>query len=209
MRQTSFRPVTGRRHVPPGLRCPRGVIRVAGAAAAAWLLLAAAAPAFGQPGGAHAFEAGGGYAFLGGAGTVEGYGAGWFADGGWRATRWLTVAGEFGRHQRRQDLGFIDADTTVENLMAGIRILHRRPRFGPYAQFLVGAVRVKRTAYLSFPVDAAAGEATVYGALQVGGGIELPVSARLAVRIGADYRRVLDSAGLHHHRFVTGAVYGF
>lgn len=174
-----------------------------------WLLVAAAGPAFGQTGDAHAFEAGGGYAFLGGAGTVEGYGAGWFVDGGWRATRWLTVASEFGRHRRLQDLGFIDAETTVESLAAGVRILHRRPRFAPYAQFLIGAVRVERTAYLTFPVDAAAGEATVYGALQVGGGIELPVSARLAVRIGADYRRVLDTVGLHHHRFVTGAVYAF
>ena len=57
--------------------------------------------------------------------------------------------------------------------------------------------------------DAAAGEATVYGAVQVGGGIELPLSTRLAVPVGADYRRVLDAVGLHHHRFVTGAVYGF
>ena len=177
--------------------------------AAALLLAASASPASAQPGGAYAFEAGGGYAFLGGAGTVEGYGAGWFADGGWRATRWLTVAGEFGRHRRLQDLGFIDAETTVESLAVGVRILHRRPRFAPYAQFLVGAVRVERTAYLTFPVDAAAGEATVYGVLQAGGGIELPVSARLAVRIGADYRRVLDAVGLHHHRFVTGAVYAF
>ena len=187
------------------------MIQMARAAAVAmvWLLVAAAGPVFAQTGDAHAFEAGGGYAFQGGAGTVEGYGAGWFAGGGWRATRWLTVAGEFGRHRRLQDLGFIDAETTVESLAAGVRILHRRPRFTPYAQFLVGAVRVERTAYLTFPVDAAAGEATFYGALQVGGGVELPVSARLAVRIGADYRRVLDAIGLHHHRFVTGAVYAF
>ena len=176
---------------------------------AAWLSIAAANPAFGQSGDDHAFEAGGGYAFLGGAGTTEGYGAGWFADGGWRATRWLTLAGEFGRHGRQQDLGFIDAETTVDSLVAGVRIVHRRPRFAPYAQFMVGAVRVERTAHLSLPVAATAGEATVYGALQVGGGIELPVSTRLAVRIGADYRRVLDAVGLHHHRFVTGAVYAF
>lgn len=178
-------------------------------AVAAWLSIAAANPAFGQSGDDHAFEAVGGYAFLGGAGTTEGYGAGWFADGGWRATRWLTVAGEFGRHRRRQDIGFIDAETNVDSLVAGVRIVHRRPRFAPYAQFMVGAVRVQRTAHLSFPVDAAAGEATVYGTLQVGGGVELPVSTRLAVRFGADYRRVLDAVGLHHHRFVTGAVYAF
>ncbi len=186
------------------------VIPVARAVAVAtWLSIAVASPAFGQSGDMHAFEAGGGYAFLGGAGTTEGYGAGWFADGGWRATRWLTVAGEFGRHGRRQDLGFIDAETRVDSLVAGVRIVHRRPRFAPYAQFMVGAVRVERTAHLSFPVAAAAGEAAVYGALQVGGGVELPLSARLAVRVGADYRRVLDAVGLHHHRFVTGAVYGF
>ena len=93
--------------------------------------------------------------------------------------------------------------------MAGVRIIHRRPRFGPYVQVMAGAVRVERTAHLAFPVDSMVGETGVYGTLQVGGGIQLPVSTRLAVRIGADYRRVLDAVGLHHHRFFTGAVYAF
>ena len=188
----------------------RAVIPVARAVAVAtWLSIAAASPAFGQSGGTHAFEAGGGYAFLGGAGTTEGYGAGWFADGGWRATRWLTVAAEFGRHRRRQDIGFIDTETRVDSLVAGVRIVRRWPRFAPYAQLLVGAVRVERTAYLAYPVDSAAGETGTHGTLQVGGGIELPLSTRLAVRVGADYRHVPDAVGLHHHRFVTGAVYAF
>ena len=178
-------------------------------AAVFWLAVAAASPAFCQTRDAPAFEAGGGYAFLGGAGTTEGYGAGWFADGGWRATSWLTLAGEVGRHCRRQDIGFIDTETNIDSLVAGVRIIHRRPRFAPYVQVLAGAVRVERTVHLAFPVDSVAGETGVYGTLQVGGGIELPVSGRLAIRVGADYRRVLDAVGLHHHRFVTGAVYAF
>ena len=178
-------------------------------AAAACVIVATGSPAFGQTRDAPAFEAGGGYAFLGGAGTTEGYGAGWFADGGWRATSWLTLAGEVGRHRRRQDIGFIDTETNVDSLVAGVRIIHRRPRFAPYVQVMAGAVRVERTAHLAFPVDSMVGETGVYGTLQVGGGIQLPVSTRLAVRIGADYRRVLDAVGLHHHRFFTGAVYAF
>ena len=178
-------------------------------AAAACVIVATGSPAFGQTRDAPAFEVGGGYAFLGGAELAEGYGAGWFADGGWRATRWLTLVGEAGRHRRRQDLGFIDAETNVDSLAAGVRFLHRRPRFAPYAQLLVGAVRVKRTTHLAFPVDAMAGEDDIYGTLQIGGGLELPLSTRLAVRIGADYRHVFDAVPLHHHRFFTGAVYAF
>ena len=152
---------------------------------------------------------GGGYAFLGGAGLAEGYGAGWFADGGWRATRWLSLVGEAGRHRWRQDLGFIDAETNVDSLAAGVRILHRRPRFAPYVQILVGAVRVNRTTRLVFPVESAVVEDGVSGTLQIGGGIQVPLANRLAVRIGADYRRVFDAVPLHHHRFFTGAVYAF
>ena len=180
-----------------------------GAALAIWLIMAAGSPAFGQTPEAPAFELGGGYAFLGGAGLAEGYGAGWFADGGWRATRWLSLVGEAGRHRWRQDLGFIDAETNVDSLAAGVRILHRRPRFAPYVQILVGAVRVNRTTRLVFPVESAVVEDGVSGTLQIGGGIQLPLPARLAVRIGADYRRVFDAYRLHHHRFFTGAVYAF
>ena len=178
-------------------------------AAAACVIVAAGSPAFGQAPEAPAFEVGGGYAFLGGAGATEGYGAGWFADGGWRATSWLSLVGEVGRHRRRQDIGFIDFETNVDSAMAGVRLLHRRPRFAPYAQVLLGAVRVERTTHLAFPVDSVAGEDAAYGALQIGGGIQLPLSARLAIRIGADYRRVFDAYRLHHHRFFTGAVYTF
>ena len=76
-------------------------------------------------------------------------------------------------------------------------------------QILVGAVRVNRTTRLVFPVESAVVEDGVSGTLQIGGGIQLPLSARLAVRIGADYRRVFDAYRLHHHRFFTGAVYAF
>ena len=174
-----------------------------------WLLLAVGSPAFGQAGDAHVVEVGGGYAFLGGAGSTEGYGAGWYADGGWRATTWLSLVGEVGRHRRRQDIGFIDVETNVDSAMAGVRLLHRRRRFAPFVQILLGAVRVERTTHLAFPVDSVAGETGAYGTMQIGGGIQLPLSARLAVRIGADYRRVFDAYRLHHHRFVTGAVYAF
>ena len=173
------------------------------------VLVLVGSPAFGQARDTYAFEVGGGYAFLGGAWGAEGYGAGWFADGGWRATHWLTLAGEFGQHRRRLDLGFIDVKMTVDNLVAGVRIRHRRPQYAPYVQVLVGAVRLKQTAHLAFPVVSTAAEANVYGTVQVGGGIQIPVSSRLAVRIDATYRHVFDALRPHHHRFATGAVYAF
>ena len=123
----------------------------------------------------------------------RGYGAGWYADGGWRATTWLSLVGEVGRHRRRQDIGFIDVETNVDSAMAGVRILHRRRRFAPFVQILLGAVRVELTTHLAFPVDSVAGETGAYGTMQIGGGIQLPLSARLAVRIGADYRHVFNA----------------
>ena len=44
---------------------------------------------------------------------------------------------------------------------------------------------------------------------QIGGGVEVPLNDRLALRVGADYRRVFTADGLHDPRFSTGAAYRF
>ena len=39
-------------------------------------------------------EVAGGYGLLGGGELVDGFGLGWFAEGGWRTTRWLSLTAE-------------------------------------------------------------------------------------------------------------------
>lgn len=180
-----------------------------GRAAAVCILLASSSPAFGQAAGGRAFEVGGGYAFVGSAAAAEGFGPGWFVDGGWRAASWLYVVGEAARHQRRQGLGFVDLDTAVESVAGGVRVLRRHRRFTPYAQVLAAAVRVKRTRRLQYPVGAVDILVNAHAGLQLGGGIQMPLTRRVAVRIGADYRRISDTYLTHDHRFFTGAVYAF
>ena len=77
-------------------------------------------------------EVAGGYGFLGDFELVDGYSLGWFAEGGWRTIGWLSLIGEVSRHQRTQDVGFIDIEVTFQTLLAGARVWARTPRFGPF-----------------------------------------------------------------------------
>ncbi len=170
-------------------------------------VLALAASAWAQESGS--VELTGGYSFLGDSELVDGYGLGWFAGGGWHITGWLSLVGEASRHKRTQDVGFIDIEVTFQTLLAGPRIRFPTSRVAPFVHLLAGATRLDIQARTSIPVEATGDDSATYGALQVGGGIELPLADRLALRLGADYRRVFTDAGLNESRFSTGAVYRF
>jgi len=154
-------------------------------------------------------EVAGGYSFLGDSELVDGFGLGWFAEGGWRTTRWLSLSAEVSRHRRTQDVGFIDVEVTFQTLLAGPRFWWPTPRFTPFVHILTGATRLDVVARTAIPVDAAGDDAATHPTLQVGGGIEVPIAHRLALRVGVDYRRVFTNAGLNESRFATGAVYRF
>ena len=154
-------------------------------------------------------EVAGGYSFLADTELVDGFGLGWFAEGGWRTTRWLSLTGEVSRHRRRQDVGFIDVDVTFQTLLAGPRLWLPAPRVTPFVHVLAGALRLDVVAHTSTPVDSIGDDAATHPTLQVGGGIEVPIANRLALRVGADYRRVFADAGLDESRLVTGVVYRF
>ena len=159
-----------------------------------------------QPGG---IELAGGYSFLGDSELVDGYGLGWFAEGGWRTAGWLSLVGEMSRHRRTQDVGFIDVEVTFQTLLAGPRVRFRASRVTPFAHLLAGATRLDVAVRTAVPVDATGADASTYGTLQVGGGLDVPIGARLALRVGVDYRRVFTDMGLDGSRFSTGMVYRF
>ncbi len=154
-------------------------------------------------------EVAGGYSFLGDSDLVDGFGLGWFAEGGWRTTRWLSLTAEVSRHRRTQDVGFIDVDVTFQTLLAGPRIWLPTTRVTPFVHLLAGATRLDVVARTSIPVTAAGDDAATHPTVQVGGGIEVPIANRLALRVGGDYRRVFTDAGLDESRLLTGVVYRF
>ena len=173
----------------------------------AMVLLARAESGWAQEPGS--FEVAGGYSVLGDTELVDGFGLGWFAAGGWQATAWLSLTGEVSRHRRTQDVGFIDIEVTFQAVLAGPRILWPAPRFTPFVHILAGATRLDVVARTSIPVDSVGNDAATYGTLQIGGGFDVPLAGRLALRVGADYRRVFTDAGLNESRVLTGAVYRF
>ena len=178
-------------------------------AAVCGVLVSLALPTSGwaqEPG---SLEVAGGYSFLGDSELVDGFGLGWFAEGGWRTTRWLSLTAEVSRHRRTQDVGFIDIDVTFQTLLAGPRVWLPTTRFTPFVHLLAGAPRLDVVARTSIPVAAAGDDAATYPTLQVGGGLEVPIADRLALRVGADYRRVFTDGGVNESRFSTGAVYRF
>ena len=155
------------------------------------------------------FEVAGGYSVLGDTELVDGFGLGWFAEGGWQTTHWLSLTAEVSRHRRTQDVGFIDIEVTFLTVLAGPRIWLPAPRFTPFLHILAGTTRLDVVARTSIPVDSIGNDAATYGTVQIGGGIEVPLAEALALRVGADYRRVFTDAGLNESRVLTGAVYRF
>ena len=154
-------------------------------------------------------EVAGGYSVLGDNELVDGFGLGWFAEGGWRTTLWLSLTAEGSRHRRTQDVGFIDIDVTFRTVLIGPRIWLPMTRFTPFVHLLAGATRLDVVARTSIPVTATGDDAATHPTVQVGGGIEVPIADRLALRVGAGYRRVFTAAGLDESRLLTGVVYRF
>ena len=149
----------------------------------------------------------GGYGFLNGGDLWNGYGLGWIAAGEWGASRWLSLVVEASRYQSRQDIGFIDVEHTVGNLVTGPRLWLKRPRVSPFAHVLAGVTQVGVVADTSGPVESAGADTVLSGMLQIGGGIELPLSNVLDLRIGIDYPRILVDHLSDQSRFWTGLVY--
>ena len=184
-----------------------GSRRWGGVAVVSGVLVILALPASGwaqEPG---SLEVAGGYSFLGHSELFDGFGLGWFVEGGWRTSRRLSLTAEVSRHRRTQDVGFIDVDVTFQTVLAGPRIWLPTTRFALFVHVLAGVSRLDVVARSTFPIDSNADDSASYGTLQVGGGVEVPLNDRLALRVGADYRRVFTADGLNDSRFSTGAVY--
>jgi Outer membrane protein beta-barrel domain len=106
------------------------------------------------------------------------------------------------------------ADLRVHEFMGGVRYNSRaNPTVVPFGQFLVGAINgsAKVTASGSvtgLPGFSFSGEASGTDlALQAGGGMQLRLTDKFGVRVGADYLHILaDESGVNAFRFAAGVV---
>jgi opacity protein-like surface antigen len=147
---------------------------------------------------------------------------GWFIDLAGNLNRHLGVVFEAGGNYKSisesATFAGIAASATVDlrvhEFMGGVRYSSRaNPTVVPFGQFLVGAVNgsAKATASGSipgYPGFSFSGEASGTDmALQTGGGMQLRLTDRFGVRVGADYIRILaDEGGVNAFRFAAGVV---
>lgn len=171
--------------------------------------LTAAAPAAGlaqEPG---RFEIAGGYSFAGSSALVDGYGAGWALGAAWNATPWLALGGEMSRDAQRQDVGWLQVDAGFASVLAGPRFAARLARLRPFARVLAGRTTVDLQVASDVPVPGAGGVSDSSTALQLGGGVDVPLDGGVAVRIALDFQRVFAPRPFTRRRVLTAVVYAF
>ena len=155
------------------------------------------------------FEISGGYTFLDSSEVVDAFGVGWLAGGAWNTTRWLALGVELNGSGQRQSEGFLDVEASFFSFLAGPRVAASIWRLRPFAQVLGGRSRLELVVSSDFPFSGTGDTTDTYPAVQLGGGVDIPVDGRFSVRVALDYRRVFAPVEVGHRRVLTGLVYGF
>jgi hypothetical protein len=149
----------------------------------------------------HPFEVSGGYAYLNEQTNSQRVPRGWTGGVAASVNRWFTIAGEVAGSY----LPALDATSTspsIYSFLAGPRYVFRvQERVTAFGQFLIGDVHASTGAY-------SAAAATDDLAYQPGGGIDIRVAPRWAVRVQGDFRAVRETGTTsNQERFVAGVVF--
>ena len=147
--------------------------------------------------------------------------AGWYVDFAGNLNRHLglvfATGGNYKSITESATFGGLAASASVHlrvhEFMGGVRFSSRaNPTVVPFGQFLVGAITgsAKLTASgsvvgspgFSFSREASGTDI----ALQAGGGMQVRLADKFAVRVGADYIRILAVEGVNAFRFGAGVV---
>ncbi len=170
-------------------------------------LAAVSAPSLAQEHGE--FEVSGGVTVVGNTDIVDGYGPGWVVGGGWHATSWFAVEVEVDRSRHTQDRRLLAVDASVLGTLAGARVSMPAGPIRPVARLLAGQTQIALNVRSTFPVASTADFFERHGAVQLGGGADVPVGHRVSVRITFDYRRIFAPNPFWQRRFTTAAIYRF
>lgn len=161
-----------------------------------------------------------------GDGFDESLGKGWYADVAGNLGRSFAVlfqvSGNYKTFEETETFQGVTSTVTVDfkvhTFMGGVRVSARPNRtVAPFAQFLVGGVNGSADVSGSvtgggqtFFSSSSSDSSTDLG-IQAGGGVNIWLSEKFGVRVGADYLRVFgdEDVDLNAFRFVGGAVFGF
>jgi hypothetical protein len=129
---------------------------------------------------------------------------GWvFAVGG-NVTNWMAIVGEVGGAYRSATVFGTDLTIKEYTALGGVKFASRRSHAAvPFVQVLTGIDNV-RAGFEGM-------KASVYGyAFQTGGGLDIRMGSRSAIRVQGDYRlRGKDGRYGNEFRFAAGVVFGF
>ncbi len=175
------------------------------------LLGCAATEANGQPVALPKIDVSGGYSSIDGAGVVADRGSGWVVGFGWNALPRFAVVMEAGSNRLFQDAGLLDVTADFHQLMVGARYTVPVRRLRPYVQALFGGSRIDLAVSAVVPFETIGIFDETRWAYQLGGGVDVPLSRtdRVALRVGADYRRVRAIAPFGQGRVHTMVVTRF
>ena len=119
-----------------------------------------------------------------------GFPVGFFGDVGISVSENLQLVGEVARSMRTvTDFG-VDVDLTETSYMGGVRFVRRSDALAGYFQTLFGGATVNGGAgnVSGFDVNVS----TTVFALQTGGGVIIPISESVGVKLGAAYQPLYD-----------------
>lgn len=127
---------------------------------------------------------------------------GWVVSAAGHLWRGLSLVGEVGGNYRTLSFGETDFDLSMHAYLGGIRIRREHRAVTPFAQVLAGMAR----AAVSSPDG---GESDYAFALQPGGGVDIRITDRLAVRVQGDYRFISEErAQFRELRVAAGLAFG-
>ena len=142
--------------------------------------------------------------------------AGWYVDVAGNVHPALAVvveaAGAYRNESERVGSTTYDVTLKLHTLLGGVRIASRaNPALVPFVQVLAGAANAGVSGSGSGGgANASISNSDTQFALQAGGGVNLKISPRWGVRVGADWRRIFVSdAGENEFRVVAGLVIPF
>jgi hypothetical protein len=163
-------------------------------------------PALAQNRSTGRIEVVGGVAAIDSSALVGGVGPGWLIGGGWHATPWLAVGFELDRTAQSDNIFGLGVNASVLGTMATARISVPIGPVRPLFQVLAGQTQVSLRVHSQAPVPSFGSSVERHRAFQVGGGIEVPIHGRFAVRVTVDRRRVFGPTPSWQNRVTTAAT---
>jgi len=173
------------------------------------ILFVSILPALAQTRSVGQVEVVGGIAAIDSSTLVGGIGPGWIIGGGWHATPWLAVGFELDRTTQTDDIFGLGVNASILGTMTSARISVPVWRVRPLVQVLAGQTQINLHVRSPSPVNSFGSSFERRAALQVGGGIELPIHDRLAVRVTVDRRRIFGPAPFWQNRVTTATTLRF